>query len=100
MLNRLPLEIYALVDKTIAQVEERHLHQVEVVITKQQRSSTTHELVYSLDKADNEAQNEILKDFLWTLYSKLEAVLRGHRVLEDSARKIQAVSKANIYFHS
>ncbi|KAI8579746.1 hypothetical protein K450DRAFT_271588 [Umbelopsis ramanniana AG] len=94
VLNRLPLEIYALVDKTIAQVEERHLHQVEVPITKQQRSSTGHELVYSLDKADNEAQNEILKDFLWTLYSKLEAVLRGHRVLEDSARKIQARQKA------
>ncbi|GAB5587183.1 exocyst subunit [Umbelopsis nana] len=88
--NRLPIEIYALVDKTIAQVEERHLHHADASTTKQHhRDSISNVVMYSLDKADNESQNEILKDFLWTLYSKLEAVLRGHRVLEDSARKIQ-----------
>jgi hypothetical protein len=90
--NRLPIEIYALVDRTITQVEERHLHQSDVSSSKQHRDSVSHVVMYSLDKADNESQNEILKDFLWTLYSKLEAVLRSHRVLEDSARKIQAVS--------
>jgi hypothetical protein len=89
--NRLPIEIYALVDRTIAQVEERHLHSADSYPTKQRRSSVVNIFMYSLDKADSESQNEILKDFLWTLYSKLEAVLRGHRVLEDCARRIQAV---------
>jgi exocyst complex component 4 len=76
-------------------VEERHLHHADASTTKQHhRDSISNVVMYSLDKADNEAQNEILKDFLWTLYSKLEAVLRGHRVLEDSARKIQKVRVA------
>jgi exocyst complex component 4 len=47
--------------------------------------------IYCLDKANSEAKNEILKDFLWTLYSKLEAVLRGHRFTETCARRVKKV---------
>jgi exocyst complex component 4 len=49
--------------------------------------------IYSLDKANSEVKNEVLKDLLWTLYSKLEAVLRGHRFLETCARRIKKVKK-------
>lgn len=45
--------------------------------------------IYCLDKANSESRNEILKDLLWTLYSKLEAVLRGHRFVETCARRIK-----------
>lgn len=47
--------------------------------------------IYCLDKANTEARNEVLKDLLWTLYSKMEAVLRGHRFTETCARRIQKV---------
>lgn len=47
--------------------------------------------IYCLDKANSESKNEILKDLLWTLYSKLEAVLRGHRFVETCARRIKKV---------
>lgn len=47
--------------------------------------------IYSLDKANSEVKNEVLKDLLWTLYSKLEAVLRGHRFIESCARRIKKV---------
>lgn len=94
--NRLPIEIYALVDRTIAQVEERHLLLADSRPMKLRRSSGVNIFMYSLDKADSESHNEILKDFLWTLYSKLEAVLRGHRVLEDCARRIQARQKQKV----
>ncbi|CEI89960.1 hypothetical protein RMCBS344292_04296 [Rhizopus microsporus] len=54
--------------------------------------------IYCLDKANSEEKNEILKDLLWTLYSKLEAVLRGHRFIETCARRIKKrliTAKAN-----
>jgi exocyst complex component 4 len=47
--------------------------------------------IYCLDKANSEDKNEILKDLLWTLYSKLEAVLRGHRFVETCARRVKKV---------
>jgi hypothetical protein len=34
----------------------------------------------------------ILRDVIWTLYSKLAAVLEGHRVVYDVSRWISAVS--------
>lgn len=47
--------------------------------------------IYCLDKANTEVKNEVLKDLLWTLYSKLEAVLRGHRFVESCIRRIKKV---------
>lgn len=51
--------------------------------------------IYCLDKANSEVKNEVLKDLLWTLYSKLEAVLRGHRFVESCARRIKKVAIKN-----
>ncbi|CAJ0842913.1 15490_t:CDS:10 [Entrophospora sp. SA101] len=35
--------------------------------------------LYTLESSENDVQMEILKDLLWTLYSKFYAVLQGHR---------------------
>ncbi|OAD77145.1 hypothetical protein PHYBLDRAFT_180340 [Phycomyces blakesleeanus NRRL 1555(-)] len=86
--ERLPLEIYALVEKTIAQVEERHSEQSNTSSVRRDTASEDSDM-YFLDKANTEAKNEILKDLLWTLYSKMEAVLRGQRFLETCARRIK-----------
>lgn len=50
--------------------------------------------MYSIDKANKDSKNEVLKDLLWTLYSKLVAVLRGFRFTETCARRIEKVMEA------
>ncbi|KAF7732333.1 hypothetical protein EC973_005229 [Apophysomyces ossiformis] len=86
--ERLPFEIHTLVDKTIAEVEARHTDQ-SIVTDRRRDNNTDDSDIYCLDKANTEAKNEILKDLLWTLYSKMEAVLRGHRFTETCARRIK-----------
>lgn len=88
MQERLPLEIHRLVDKTISQVEERHMNQQNTTKSAAEKINDSGD-IYCLDKANNEAKNEILKDLLWTLYSKMEAVLRGFRFTETCARRIK-----------
>lgn len=39
----------------------------------------------------------ILRDLAWTLYSKLAAVLEGHRVVYEVSRWISAVSRSRLY---
>ncbi|RUS32021.1 hypothetical protein BC938DRAFT_476467 [Jimgerdemannia flammicorona] len=86
--QRLPIEIYALVDKTIEEVDERNVNGPMDSWSKN-RSTLNINDIYALDAAENEVKNDILKDLLWTLYSKLEAVLRGHRFVVDCANKIK-----------
>ncbi|CAO3669367.1 unnamed protein product [Rhizopus stolonifer] len=86
--ERLPIEIYKLVEKTINEVEQRHVNDWTIKIRKNDKTNDENE-IYCLDKANSEDKNEILKDLLWTLYSKLEAVLRGHRFVETCARRIK-----------
>ncbi|CAO3607525.1 unnamed protein product [Mucor fragilis] len=85
--ERLPVEIHSLVDKTISEVEQRHLNQWNTSRKKDKNADDND--IYCLDKANSEVKNEVLKDLLWTLYSKLEAVLGGHRFVESCARRIK-----------
>ncbi|KAI9311522.1 Sec8 exocyst complex component-specific domain-containing protein [Dichotomocladium elegans] len=87
--ERLPLEIHRLVDKTIAEVEERHGNKSDIIINQPKKDAVDTSDMYCLDKANNEAKNEALKDLLWTLYSKIEAVLQGFRFTETCARRIK-----------
>ncbi|KAG0169785.1 hypothetical protein DFQ29_009538 [Apophysomyces sp. BC1021] len=86
--ERLPFEIHTLVDKTIAEVEKRHSDQSKITVRRRDNNADDSD-IYCLDKANTESRNEILKDLLWTLYSKMEAVLRGHRFTETCARRIK-----------
>ncbi|CAO3612442.1 unnamed protein product [Cunninghamella echinulata] len=84
--DRLPLEIHALFEKTIKQVESRHAIQ-HTSSSHDQYKKDEESDIYSLDKANTDSRNEILKDLLWTLYSKMEAILRGYRFIETCARR-------------
>ncbi|CDS07546.1 hypothetical protein LRAMOSA01495 [Lichtheimia ramosa] len=86
--ERLPLEIHRLVDKTIAEVEHRHSNRPDASERAAKDGSETLDM-YCLDRANSESKNEALKDLLWSLYSKLEAVLRGFRFTETCARRIK-----------
>lgn len=91
----MPVEIHALVDKTIAEVEQRHLMTKWSSQSRKKDRNGDDNDIYCLDKANSEVKNEVLKDLLWTLYSKLEAVLRGHRFVESCARRIKKVTIEN-----
>jgi len=73
--QRLPLEIYDLVDKTIQEVEGRHTIDLRV------GSKTRYQFLSGIAKPN--PNSLVLADLLWTLYSKLVAVLSGHRVVYD-----------------
>jgi exocyst complex component 4 len=83
--QRLPLEVYQLVDKTIAQVETRH----SVDLRMGDRTQTFDG--FRLHGVDS----EVIADLLWTLYSKLTAVLNGHRIVHDCVLAIVKESKTN-----
>jgi len=55
--------------------------------------SDTLRVAASLDAMGPPRHAVILKDLFWTLYSKLAAVLEGHRVIYEVARWIPSVSE-------
>lgn len=111
------MEIHRLVDKTIAEVEhrlviyllfsnqkltwiafmKRHSNRPDASERAAKDGSETLDM-YCLDRANSESKNEALKDLLWSLYSKLEAVLRGFRFTETCARRIKKVCDMAISF--
>jgi exocyst complex component 4 len=85
--QRLPLEVYQLVQRTIFEVESRHFADVRNMnnVRREQRSFDGF--------AKSEANSEVIADLLWTLYSKLAAVLSGHRIVHDCVLAIVKESK-------
>ena len=85
--QRLPLEVYQLVDKTIMEVESRHSIDLRGIKSKQREQRSVDGFVKS------EADSQVLADLMWTLYSKLAAVLSGHRIVHDCVLAIVKESK-------
>ncbi|CAB4383870.1 unnamed protein product [Rhizophagus irregularis] len=81
--QRIPIELYQLVDKTVAEVEERNSD-----IYSQKSKNDDIIDIFTLDSPENDSQMEILRDLLWTTYSKLDAVLQGHRFILDIVERI------------
>jgi exocyst complex component 4 len=85
--QRLPIEVYQLVDKTIIEVESRHSIDLRNL-------GSRHRDQRSFDGfGKSEVNMEILSDLLWTLFSKLAAVLSGHRVVHDCVLAVIKESK-------
>jgi len=130
--QRLPQEIYALVESTLDEVSERadYLKKGSVLDAGELRtgiediyvvssgpnpanlgllSSTAHTLLSAagkgrgallspsslrlaaLEASTKQIDHEILKDFFWTLYSKLDAVAQGLGVVSEVANRIGSV---------
>lgn len=73
----------------------RHLNRPDASERAAKDGSETLDM-YCLDRANSESKNEALKDLLWSLYSKLEAVLRGFRFTETCARRIKKVGGGTV----
>ena len=52
----------------------------------------------ALESSAKHADHEILRDLFWTLYSKLDAVLQGLRVVYEVAKRIGSVSQFDACF--
>ena len=73
--QRLPIELFAIVEKTNHEVGQRH-----PIRPSGWRNSTKELPEFDLDGVN---RDHVLRDLLWTLYSKFEAIAEGHRVVQD-----------------
>ena len=53
----------------------------------------------ALEMSTKRADQEIMKDFFWTLYSKLDAVAQGLRVIYEVSNRIGSVSYSDHATH-
>ena len=75
--QRLPVELFAVVDKTNAEVDARY--------PTPHRGFSSHEnrLKSHLPTEAIEERGHVLSEFLWVLYAKFESIAEGHRVVHD-----------------
>ncbi|RMZ83762.1 hypothetical protein DV738_g1041, partial [Chaetothyriales sp. CBS 135597] len=80
--NRMPVELYRLVDKTNNEVDARYPSHVRGQLRKDKRAGfpTRHDSGHC----------QVLDDFLRTLYAKFEAIAEAHRVLHEVVSGIAA----------
>jgi exocyst complex component 4 len=74
--QRLPIELFRVVDKTNNEVDQRH----PTSLRGNSRNSTGKA---DLGIGDGDIQAVVVYDLLWSLYAKFEAIAEGHRVFHD-----------------
>jgi exocyst complex component 4 len=110
--QRMPTELFALVDSTVDEVSERSEFlrltsrngtgtaaaagsssaSTYVYIERRQRELASLLRLTALEASAKETDRETLQDLFWTLYSKLSAVLQGFRVTYEVSDRIGKVS--------
>ncbi|RAK88699.1 hypothetical protein BO79DRAFT_148364 [Aspergillus costaricaensis CBS 115574] len=73
--QRLPVELFAVVDKTNAEIDARYPNNTRGFASQDSKSSLPTDII--------EKRGHVLSEFLWTLYAKFEAIAEGHRVVHD-----------------
>ncbi|KAE8397030.1 Sec8 exocyst complex component-specific domain-containing protein [Aspergillus pseudonomiae] len=73
--QRLPVELFAVVDKTNAEVDARFPDLTRGFAAKESKTNLPTETI--------ENRGHVLSEFLWTLYAKFESIAEGHRVVHD-----------------
>ncbi len=76
MVQRLPVELFLVVDRTNSEVNHRHPTHDRVY-----KKTQKHPLGFNLGQGDG--PSSVLDDLLWTLFSKFEAIAEGHRAVHD-----------------
>lgn len=116
--QRIPTEIYSVVEQTIDEVHERAEMGRRLSFTTtsiQGRPSSVYVFatedgsldlqstvvdaaslrLAALESLEKQVDHEILRDLFWTLYSKLDAVTQGLRVVYEVANRIGSVRTKN-----
>jgi len=81
--QRLPVELFKLVDKTNKEVDQRHPSSMSGISRNENNGRGI-----DLGLNDSDIRVAIIRDLLCTLYSKFEALLEGYRVIYDVVRGI------------
>ncbi|KKY19199.1 putative exocyst complex component [Phaeomoniella chlamydospora] len=84
--QRLPVELFGVVEKTNAEVDAKHPSHLRGD-TKKSKAKVS----FPTDPKDG--RGAVLSDFLWTLYSKFEAIAESHRVAHEVMTGIVAREK-------
>ncbi|KAF9902741.1 hypothetical protein EC991_004592 [Linnemannia zychae] len=86
ILQRVPLETYQLIDKTISEVNERrNAAALKTINTRDSNFDDEDDEKYLTTK---NTENEILRDLFWTLFSKLECVTQGHSTVLIAGQRL------------
>lgn len=79
--QRLPVELFGVVNETINDVDQRHPSSLRDAAGK-----TEGLLLYGT--RETQLRADVIYDLLWTLYGKFEAIGEGHRVLHESIKSL------------
>ncbi|KAF9572858.1 hypothetical protein EC968_009342 [Mortierella alpina] len=86
ILQRVPLETYQLIDKTIGEVNERR--NAAALKTISARDSNYDDEDDEKYLATKNHENEILRDLFWTLFSKIECIIQGHSTVLIAGQRL------------
>lgn len=73
--QRMPTELYKVVQKTNQEIDAKYPTHSRGQLNKANRKAMVLQV--------NDGRAQVLSDFLWTLYSKFEAIAESHRVLHE-----------------
>ncbi|KAI9149330.1 putative exocyst complex component sec8 [Paramyrothecium foliicola] len=77
--QRLPVELFSIVNETINEVDQRHPSSLRGRTTKA-------EGLHVYGSRETQLRADVIYDLLWTLYGKFEAIAEGHRVFHESIK--------------
>jgi len=74
--QRLPVELFKVVDKSNNEVAQRHPSILRAYSAKKKGKAKT-------EVENEDVRTTLLNDLMWTLYARFEAIAESHRVVHD-----------------
>ncbi|KAI9692028.1 MAG: hypothetical protein M1820_009603 [Bogoriella megaspora] len=74
--QRMPVELFRIVEKSNKEVDQRHPSTLRNFSSNQQ-------IAIEMVSGGADARSRVLKDLLWTIYARFEAIAEGHRAVHD-----------------
>ncbi|KAI0201119.1 Sec8 exocyst complex component-specific domain-containing protein [Astrocystis sublimbata] len=79
--QRLPVELFAVVNETINDVDQRHPSSLR-------GGSSNSQGLHIYSNRETQMRADVIYDLLWTLYAKFEAIAEGHRVFHEAVKAL------------
>ncbi|KAI1115762.1 Sec8 exocyst complex component-specific domain-containing protein [Nemania sp. NC0429] len=79
--QRLPVELFSVVNETINDVDQRHPSSLR-------GGSTNSQGLHIYNSRETQMRADVIYDLLWTLYGKFEAIAEGHRVFHETVKSL------------